>query len=145
VATRLRHSLFPCLWAFLQAPNELENSKAVLAGTLRGIYCLHVFNMRSNLEIYRPEGSARLVNVSQRPIISIMRVCHAPNDFVPSHNCFPFHTFLQFSSLLLRKALLIRRRINAVTLERIDTGLDRFSGASLTLFKSYKYTLIYIL
>jgi hypothetical protein len=80
------------------------------------------------------EGSARLANLSQRPINSIMRVCHTPNDFVPFPNCFPFHTFLQFSSLLLCKALLIRRRINAVTFEGIDTGLDRFSGASLTLF-----------
>jgi hypothetical protein len=126
-----------------QAPNELRNFEAVLAGIPRGIYCLQLFNMRSNREIHRLEGSARLANVSQRHTHSIMRVCHAPNDFVPSHNFFPFHTFYQF--LLLRKVLLIRRRINAVTLEGIDTGLDRLSGASLTLFKSYKYTLIYIL
>jgi hypothetical protein len=101
--------------------------------------------MLSNGEIYRPEGSARLANVSQSSINSIMSVWHAPNDFIPSHNCFLFHTLLQFSSLILRKALLIRRRINAATLEGIDTGLERLSGASLTLFKSYKNILIYIL
>jgi hypothetical protein len=148
VATRLRHSLAPCPWVSSHAPNEPENFKALLTGTLRGIYCLHIFNMRSNGEIYRPEGSARLakrLSKSQSPTNSIMSVWHAPNDFVPFHNCFLFHTLFQFSSLLLRKALLIRPRINAVALEGIDTGLDRLSGAALTLFKSYKYILIYIL
>jgi hypothetical protein len=134
VATRLRYSLLPYLWAFLQAPNEPENFKAVLAGTLRGIYCLHVFNMHSNLEIYRQEGSARLAFVSQRSINFHYESLPCTQRFRSFSQLLPFHTFLRFSSLLLRKALLIHRRIHAVTLEGIDTELDRFSGASPTLF-----------
>jgi hypothetical protein len=95
---------------------------------------LHVFNMHSNLEIYRPEGSARLALVSQRPINFHYESLPCTQRFRSFSQLLSIPYLPSISSLLLHKALLIRRRINAVTLEGIDTGLDRFSGASLTLF-----------